>query len=524
MIEDTNNATQERCMSTAERNVVNFIQSSHLPNSNAPIMRSNSYTLQDVDKQRRSIQASMEACNDHMSSVGHHLHPLAACEDDPNYRYYHSLTSVKGRRVSKSLPELNHLRHFPLVTTRYQGDNMDDPYDDEDDDEETNSRGTRDIPEKTAWGGKSEFIFTGIVLALGLNNLWRFPYFCYKFHAGSFLFAYIICMLFIGLPILSMEYALGQLTRRGPIAAFGGLCPLLKGVPIAASFIALLSAPMYSTINSWSLFYFFKSFYAIPLWSKCDNSWNNHDCSKNGTKIAFIGDRDIISNKSLSPYIEIDPYEYDDDLTNDNTSSANNHSDIIFTRSLQVMLANSSSYSSSVLGHDVDKNTSVIDDRHDHSETLPTSSIPSPDISSIFTATYSPLNLPTQQFFDNKLLELDVNSYVWGQIQWELIIFVFLTWIIVFISLRRNILFSTHPSSCFSLLPYVILLVLFIRTTMFEGAYRGVVYFLKPDWIKLTQPDIWLYSAGLSVHSVATVLGISFAKATCNRERNNFLR
>ena len=410
---------------------------------------------------------------------------LTGCQDDPNFRYYHSLTSVKGRRVSKSLPELNHLRHFPLVTTRY--DNTD--YDPDDEDEES-SRGSRDIPEKTAWSGKSDFIFTGIVLALGLNNLWRFPYLCYRFHAGSFLFAYVTCMLLIGLPILSMEYALGQLTRRGPIAAFGGLCPLLKGVPIAGSLVALLSAPIYSTINSWSMFYFFKSFYAIPLWSKCGNTWNSQDCNKNGTIVKFVAQDPFVGNASLSPYIDYSA-----------------HAAKLSTQVNQLFL------------HKITK------EGHDGHLLMNESRTDESDFSSIFTtSTYSALVLPTQEFLDKKLLELDVSSYAWAHIQWELILFVLITWAVVFVSLRRNILFSTHPSSCFSLLPYVILLVLFIRTTMFEGAYKGVVYFLKPSWISLTSPDIWLYSSGLSVHSVATVLGISFAKATCNRERNNFLR
>ena len=500
---------QERSLSQAERNVVNFIQSSQPPesSSNRPLVmvRSNSYTLQDVEKQRRSIQASMEACNDQHTS---YPHPLEACEDDPNYRYYHSLSSVKGRRVSKSLPELNHLRHFPLMTTRYHGDNNDDPYDDDDDDDDSNSRGTRDIPEKTAWSGKSEFIFTGIVLALGLNNLWRFPYFAYKFHAGSFLFCYITCMLLIGLPLLSLEYALGQLTRRGPIAAFGGLCPLLKGVPIAASIIAFLSAPMYSTINSWSLFYFFKSFYGIPLWSKCDNSWNTDDCSKNGTVLKFVADnaKNAFYENSSSSYIDLFP-DYDDD----------NSTSVQLNKTAATEILNAFSLNPS-------ESTNITDNLTNNLTTNGNNDTQQPDLHSLMSATYSPLVLPTQQFFDVKLLELDVDSYAWGQIQWELIIFVLITWTAVFLSLRRNILFSTHPSSCFSLLPYLILLVLFVRTLMFEGAYKGIAYFVKPSWNHLISPDIWLYSAGLSIHSVATILGISFAKATCNRERNNFLR
>jgi len=393
-----------------------------------------------------------------------------------------------------------------LVSTRYVGDNLDhDPYDDDDD--ETNSRGSRDIPEKTAWHGKSDFIFTGIVLSLGLNNLWRFPYFCYKFHAGSFLFAYVCCVLVIGLPILAMEYALGQLTRRGPIAAFGGLCPLLKGVSLSASIVALLSAPMYSTINSWSLFYFFKSCYGIPLWSKCDNSWNTDDCSRNGSVIKLLADS-FASNTSLSVHKMID-----DDKEGNVTHYSMIESSRVFNASLNHSILNSPS-ASPLSSHPTSLVNQVLESKGNSTSFL----------SNLFEYSYSPVVLPTQEFFDRKLVELDVDSYAWGQIQWELILFVFVTWTAVFVSLRRNILFSMHPSSCFCFVPYFILLVLFIRTLMFEGAKNGLIYFLKPDWKKLVNSDIWLYSSGLAIHSMATVLGISFAKATCNRERNNFLR
>lgn len=442
--------SSDRGLSQAERNVVNFIQSSQAEAPLRPIVRSNSYTMQDVDKQRRSIQASLDACD--------------MCDDDPNYRYFHSLSTLKGRRMSKSLPELNHLRHFPLVNSRY---NDEDDSEEEDDDEKGSNR---DIPEKTAWAGKSDFMFTGIVMALGLNNLWRFPYFCYKFHAGSFLFAFVVSSVVVGLPFLSLEYALGQLTRRGPIAAFGGLCPLLKGVSIAAAFVALLSAPLYATINSWSLFYFFKSFYSSPLWSKCGNSWNSAVCSRNG---------------SISP-------------------------DLILVQSTSPLELNDSS--------------PLIDSDYEEHTELTSFNYSAPENGTADEIGVSNRIFPTQEFFDLKLLELNLGPYSWGQVQWELIIFVFATWVAVFITLRRTILFSSHPSSCFSLLPYAILLVFFARSLMFDGAKNGILFFIRPDFKELLNPEIWTYAIGLCLHSLGCVLGISFAKATCNRERNNFLR
>lgn len=459
----------ERSLSRAERNVVNFIQTSQIPPA---VIRSNSYTMQDVDKQRRSIQASMEG----MTSFD-------VCDDDPNYKYFHSLSTLKGRRVSKSLPELNHLRHFPLMTTRYHSEIEES----EDDDDESNS--TRDIPEKTAWKHKSDFVFTGIVWALGLNNLWRFPYYCFKFPAGSFLFAFAVTTVLVGLPLLSMEYALGQLTRRGPIAAFGGLCPLLKGVPVAASVLCLTSAPLLSTINSWSLFYFFKAFHSSPLWSKCGNPWNTKHCSKNAT--TFFPPSPSFESNASSPYIEKDPDYADED----------------FDTLRNETLFNPGNVTTQFSPHSVNVTT----------ESKENSPFNSP-------LTFFNVNsTPTQEFFDLKVLELDLESSTWGSLQWELILFVFLTWLVVFIALRRTILFSSKKNSCFCLVPYVILLVLFTRALTFEGAKNGLLYFIQPSWKDLLNSDLWLYACSLSIQSLGCVIGVSFAQATCNRERNNFL-
>lgn len=169
--------------------VLNYVNSNQANNGQIMI-RSNSYSLQHLDRP-------------HDGSIDQNM-----CSDDPMFSYFAQSMGAKGRRVSKSLPELRALRHFPLVATQY--DQIDES--DEDDDD---SMMMQDIPvTAAAWSGKSEFIFTGIGLALGLNNIWRFPYFAYKF-GGSFFVAYIILMFACGLPLLAMEYAMGQLTRRG---------------------------------------------------------------------------------------------------------------------------------------------------------------------------------------------------------------------------------------------------------------------------------------------------------------------
>ena len=56
--------------------------------------------------------------------------------------------------------------------------------------------------------------------AVGLGNIWRFPFNVYKSGGGAFMVPYVIMLCMCGIPLLFMELAVGQYTRRGPIGSF----------------------------------------------------------------------------------------------------------------------------------------------------------------------------------------------------------------------------------------------------------------------------------------------------------------
>ncbi len=71
------------------------------------------------------------------------------------------------------------------------------------------------------WGTRSGFVLAAIGSAVGLGNLWGFPYKLYKCGGGAFLIPYVIAMLLIGIPLLIAEFSLGHLTQRAAPDAFG---------------------------------------------------------------------------------------------------------------------------------------------------------------------------------------------------------------------------------------------------------------------------------------------------------------
>eukprot|EP00095_Tigriopus_kingsejongensis_P007990 maker-scaffold269_size230758-snap-gene-0.24 protein:Tk07990 transcript:maker-scaffold269_size230758-snap-gene-0.24-mRNA-1 annotation:"sodium- and chloride-dependent gaba transporter 1-like" len=139
-------------------------------------------------------------------------------------------------------------------------------------DEEPHARGT--------WKNPWDFLFSCISVSVGLGNVWRFPYLCYKNGGGAFLIIYFISMIFCGIPVFLLEVALGQYLGAGGMTTIAQLVPILKGVGIATMVMVTYYNAYYCIIVGWSLYYFLASFVSIPdlPWDTCDGWWNTKQC------------------------------------------------------------------------------------------------------------------------------------------------------------------------------------------------------------------------------------------------------
>ncbi|XP_076290224.1 sodium- and chloride-dependent GABA transporter 1 [Lasioglossum baleicum] len=134
--------------------------------------------------------------------------------------------------------------------------------------------------ERGGWGNKLDFLFSCISVSVGLGNVWRFPYLCYKNGGGAFLITYGIAMMFCGIPIFFQEVAIGQYLGVGGMTLMEQLCPLLQGVGYATMTIVFFLDVYYCIIIAWSLFYLISTIVNAPgvPWSGCGNWWNTKDC------------------------------------------------------------------------------------------------------------------------------------------------------------------------------------------------------------------------------------------------------
>lgn len=111
------------------------------------------------------------------------------------------------------------------------------------------------------------FVLAMLGYAIGLGNIWRFPFLCFRWGGIVFLVPYLLSLVLVGIPITLMEVTLGQLVQRGDVGVFRGIHPRLSGVGMASVIASYSIVLYYNVIIAWSILYFFKSF-ASPLpWS-----------------------------------------------------------------------------------------------------------------------------------------------------------------------------------------------------------------------------------------------------------------
>ncbi|KAG1660677.1 Sodium- and chloride-dependent glycine transporter 2 [Nymphon striatum] len=139
-------------------------------------------------------------------------------------------------------------------------------------------RPKKPIKQRETWKGKLDFLFSTSAYAVGLSNLWRFPYLCYKYGGGSFMLAYTIMLIFVGFPMYFLELVLGQYSSVGSAIIFKRLCPIFSGVGYALWFSSILGNIAYSVVIAWTLLYLGSSFTDKLQWSNCDHEFNTNYC------------------------------------------------------------------------------------------------------------------------------------------------------------------------------------------------------------------------------------------------------
>ena len=104
---------------------------------------------------------------------------------------------------------------------------------------------------RSKWSGKWAFILAAAASAVGLGNMWRFPYLAAKYGGGTFLLTYLLLVFTFGVSLLLLETALGRKTGQSAIGAFKSFGKKYAFIGILASVVPFIITPYYCIIGGW---------------------------------------------------------------------------------------------------------------------------------------------------------------------------------------------------------------------------------------------------------------------------------
>jgi len=328
--------------------------------------------------------------------------------------------------------------------------------------EDSDARGT--------WTGKLDFILSCIGYAVGLGNIWRFPYLCYRNGGGAFLIPYFLFLVICGMPLFMLELCFGQFGSLGPISIWR-ICPLFKGLGYGMAIIAGIVVIYYNVIIAWTIYYLYLSMNSVLPWSSCNNTWNTDQCTKDGWQ-----------HQNLAQNLVDNVTQFDED------SSIN--STIAYT-------------SATTIGYNVTEMT---------------------NLTGMTNLTEAIKTTSSQEFWSNYVLQISSGIEEPGSIRSELLICLVLAWILVFFCLFRGVKTSGKVVYFSATFPYLVLVILLIRGVTLPGAWEGIVFYLTPKWEKLTHFKVWGEAATQIFYSVGMGWGSILTFASYNRFHHNCYR
>jgi len=109
---------------------------------------------------------------------------------------------------------------------------------------------------RNSFSGSLGFVLTAVGSAVGLGNIWRFPYLAAKDGGGLFLVIYLILALTFGFTLLTTEIAIGRKTKQSPLTAYAKLSPKWGFLGVFACLVPVIIMPYYCVIGGWVVKYF----------------------------------------------------------------------------------------------------------------------------------------------------------------------------------------------------------------------------------------------------------------------------
>ena len=122
-------------------------------------------------------------------------------------------------------------------------------------------KGRNNVVKREKFGSRMGFILVSAGCAIGIGNVWKFPYMCGEYGGAAFILIYLVFLLILGIPVLTCEFAIGRGSGLSVAAGFEKLEPegtswhVTKWVGIVGSYLLMM---FYTTVGGWMLYYCYR--------------------------------------------------------------------------------------------------------------------------------------------------------------------------------------------------------------------------------------------------------------------------
>ena len=120
---------------------------------------------------------------------------------------------------------------------------------------------------RETWSSRTAFLLVAVGAAVGFGNVWRFPSLVYSYGGGVFFIPYVLALVFVGIPLLLQEVAMGQHYRVGDVGVSNAIHKSLRGIGIGSIMCGFMVSAYYVPLIAWCFHAFFGTS-AVVLQSK----------------------------------------------------------------------------------------------------------------------------------------------------------------------------------------------------------------------------------------------------------------
>ncbi|PIC46321.1 hypothetical protein B9Z55_006052 [Caenorhabditis nigoni] len=315
--------------------------------------------------------------------------------------------------------------------------------------------------EREGFGNGVEFVLTCLGLAVGLGNIWRFPMRAFENGGSAFLIPYLSCAFLFGFPAVYFEFLTGQYNGKSPPVIFRRVMPFLEGVGWMGVFVAALVAIYYIVIVSWI------SIYIVNIFRGDFNIWNKCDNPWNQMETCI----DMLRQKEC---------RVDHPPGWENATAKMIPEKMFFING-----------------------TCMDAKKFDGIEMLSA----------------------TEQYFTRHIIDPSTGLYDFSGINLPILAAMTICWVLTALGILKGAKIMGKISYVSVLLPYFIVVVLFVRGVTLPGASDGLYYYFgKPDYSKIFLTRTWTEALKQLCFSLSVGHGGLISLSSYSRKNNNVFK